>query len=223
VTAFTGQTPTPPIATFIRRATHQPVTLKQAQRERCLNLKELQATVADLHPIVKEKLMGNRERSRKAASRGQLPNFSEGDFVLVAREEFFAGEKLSLRWRGPRRVVKCLSDYVYKIEDLRNGSCSDIHSSRLKFYTDKDLNTKAIMPHVVHSEHGMEVSRLLHFVEEKDLLFVKVRWKGLSPDDDTLEPIKSVFEDVPVMFRRFLLRKSTPHKLQQRVHRELGL
>lgn len=63
-----------------------------------------------LHTLVKSELMANRQRIRDQISRGKLPNFSEGDFELVAREQFFKEEKLCLRWRGPRRVTKFLSD-----------------------------------------------------------------------------------------------------------------
>lgn len=36
----------------------------------------------------------------------------DGDFVLVARSDFAAGEKLSLRCRGQRRIIKAVNDYV---------------------------------------------------------------------------------------------------------------
>lgn len=52
---------------------------------------------ADLHPVVQEAMSSSRTRIRDAMSRGGLPKFSEEDFVLVARDNFTAGEKLSLR------------------------------------------------------------------------------------------------------------------------------
>lgn len=42
------------------------------------------------------------------------------NFVLAAREHFHANEKLRLRWRGPRRVVKKIRNCVYDVEDLCN-------------------------------------------------------------------------------------------------------
>ena len=175
MTAFTGQQPTPPISTFLRSTTGKPVTVKDVQRERCFHIQNILKASEKLHPVVKDAISENRERSRRAASRGELPNFEEGDYVLVAREEFFAGEKLALRWRGPRQVVKVLNDYVYRVEDLRNSTTTDVHGSRLKFYSDRDLNKPAIMPHVVHSETGMEVARLMSIIERDGDLFVQVR------------------------------------------------
>lgn len=87
--------------------------------------------------------------------RRQLANFNSGDFLLVAREDLHAGEKLCLRWRCPRRVEHAINDYVYMVEDLRNGQLTEVHASRLKFSNDGSLYEKAIMPHAISSETGM--------------------------------------------------------------------
>lgn len=56
---------------------------------------------------------GLNTSGKNAASRGVLANFTEGEYVLVAREGFFAGEKLALRWLEPRRIAKSLNDHVF--------------------------------------------------------------------------------------------------------------
>lgn len=224
ITAFVGKEPTPPIATFLRTDSVKPITVTDAQRERLINVQALKDRVAELHPLVAESVRKNRQRSREAASAGTLPNFSEGDYVLVAREEFSAGEKLCLRWRGPRRVVKAQNDYVFQVEDLRNGAVEDIHGTRLKFYRDADLDTRAIMSHVLSSETGMPVARLMRLEETDDrTLKVVVRWKGLPHSEDTLEPLHRVYEDVPRMLLRLLQRKSTPQRLAEKARRALAL
>lgn len=223
LTAFTGLNPTPPISTFIRTSTCATVALSELQRERALNISILQSKMADLHPIVQGSVQSGREKTRKTMSRGVLPKFSEGDFVLVARDDFTAGEKLSLRWRGPRRVIKALSDYVYQVEDLRNGLLENVHGSRLKFYHDASLDTKAIMSHVVASETGMPVQRLMRLVESDDGLMVQVRWKGLPESEDTLEPIGKVYEDVPQLLLKMLRRKAVSSDLVSKARRTLSL
>ena len=155
--------------------------------------------------------------------RGDLPNFTEGDYVLVAREDFFAGEKLAVRWRGPRRIIKALNDYVFQVEDLRNGGLEDVHGTRLKFYRDGSLNQEVILSHVLSSETGMPVARLLRLEDTEDGLHVVVRWKGLPDTEDTLEPIERVFEDVPEMVKRLLSRKNTPTELADKARRVLAL
>lgn len=221
VKAFMGMDPTSPISTFLRTATSKPVTLTKVQEERLLNMSDLQQSVENLHPLVQETLASARDRGRKASARGKLPNFAEGDFVLMAREDFTAGEKLSLRWRGPRRVVKALTEYVFQVEDLRTGLVEDAHGSRLRFYHDKTLDNEAIMPHVLASETGMPVQRLLRFEDTDDGLMVVVRWRGRS--DDTLEALEKVHEDVPVLLEKLLLRKNTPAHLASKARRVLGI
>lgn len=70
----------------------------------------------------------------------------------------------------------------------------------------------------------MPVSRLLRLHEsESGELFVLVRWKGLSSEEDTLEPILRVYEDVPKLLNKLLDRKSTPIVLRDKAHVVLGL
>lgn len=223
ITAFTGLDPTPPVSTFLRSSTVSPITVTALQQERALNISNLLTAVAELHPTVQDTVQENRKRKRESMSKGRLPNFTEGDYVLVARNDFHAGEKLALRWRGPRRIVKALSDYVFQVEDLRNGMVEDCHGSRLKFYSDRSLNSAAILSHVLSSETGMPVARLMQLVDSPDGLKVQVRWKGLPNSEDTMEPLERVYEDVPQMLLRLLGRKNTPLGLANKARSIIGL
>ena len=223
ITGFLGHDPTPPIGTFLRTKNTETVTHEDGDRERMLNVSLLKRHVAELHPMVSMELEANRRRKRQDASRGELQNFTEGDFVLVDREDFFAGEKLALRWRGPRRFIKALSDYVFRVEDLRNGSTEDVHGSRLKFHRYGLLNQEVILSHVLSSEMGMPVARMKRLVDTEDGLKVIVRWKGLPNSEDTEEPLERVFEDVPQMLLRLLRHKNTPAPLAEKARSPLSL
>lgn len=59
------------------------------------------------------------------------------------------------------------------------------------------MEMEALMPHVLNSETGMPVDRIVQLVCSKDVIMVQVPWKGLEISEDTLEPIKIVHEDVP--------------------------
>lgn len=89
--------------------------------------------------------------------------------------------KLSLGWRGPRRIVMALSDFVYQYKDVRNGELADVHISRIRSYADRSLNGAALMTHIIYSEAGMPVSRLMHQVADESELKVQGRWRGF-PD-----------------------------------------
>lgn len=120
-------------------------------------------------------LRDNRKSARIQASRGTLPILDEGDYVLVARENFSAGEKILLRWSGPRLVVKTLNDYSLQVEDLRNENIDTVHGSSLKFYRDKDLDTDVIICHVISSVTGIIAVSLLSLFDGTEGLQVSVR------------------------------------------------
>jgi len=224
VTIFAGLQPSRPVSATIKASTGDFITFTDAQLERSLNLDEIKKLVSELHPLVQSNLNYQRARSRRAASKGKSADFSEGDFVLVAKEDFNAGEKLALRWRGPRRILNVVSKWIYTVEDLRTGVTEDVHATRLRFYCDHSLDTNAIMSHVLYSERGMEISRLLKLSESPsgDLL-VRVRWYGLLPDQDTDEPLQNIFEDAPRLVKLLLKRKATPSHLAAKAKAQLKL
>lgn len=172
-------------------------------------MEELIISMDELHPLVENSFTDQRQRVRNARNRGELSNFQEGDFVPVARDDFHKGEKLFVRWRGPRRATKCLYDYVFQVEDLRNCELQTIHGTRLNFYAYESLDTNAILSHVFSSEKGMPVSPLLQLVEENGSLFESVRWKELSALEDTFEPLQRVYENLPQLLIKLLRRKHT--------------
>lgn len=196
-TAFTGRSASTPVSTFLRSSDFQYVSLSEAQLESVLNVSMLIKYMDELHPLIYQNMQKEPGRNRQARIQGKLANFREGDYVLVARDAFSKRENLCFRWREPRRVIKVLSDYTLSVEDLRTGNCDDIHDLRLKFYRDADLDVTAIMWHVLSSETGIQVARLLNLVDQEGDLFVVVRWKGLSSSENTLEPLARVYEDVP--------------------------
>lgn len=98
-------------------------------------------------------------------SKGTLPNFADGDFVLIARNDFIDGEKLSLRWYSPLRIFKAMKNYAFQLEDLRNGNVEGVHCSKLKFYHYVTLNTGANLSQMISSETDMVVQHLLEIVE----------------------------------------------------------
>lgn len=112
----------------------------------------LKIAVGNIHPLTHDAMKEAIARPRDANLLGKLPNFTKGDFVLMTQDDFTAGGKLSLRWRGFRCVVEALPDFVYQVEDLRFGIIDDVHGSRLKFYQDEKLDTVVIMPHVASME-----------------------------------------------------------------------
>lgn len=79
------------------------------------------------------------------------------------------------------------------------------------------------MIHLLTSETGILVSRLLSLQALSNGLHVCVRGVGLSAEEDIHEPTGQIFEDVPQMPHRLFGRKTAPASLSQKAKQELGL
>lgn len=79
------------------------------------------------------------------------------------------------------------------------------------------------MSHVIASETGMPVQRLMGLVETKNGLMVQVRWRGLPDSEATMEPVVKVYEDVTHLFCKLLARQNTPAELVSKARRELRI
>lgn len=156
-----GCEPNVPITTFILISTTKPVTVQAVKLGSLPNICKLKDRVAELHKTVQDINKNNNDIGRKNTSILKLPSFTDGNFVLVAREECFAVNKLALRWPGSRRVLWAIKDYSYLVDDLRTGESGVLHTSRLKFYHDLTMDTEAVMFHVVQSDTGMIMQRLM--------------------------------------------------------------
>lgn len=186
-----------------------------------MSIASFKLKVDELHLLVQEMLQSRNSRIHRSRSQGKLSNYAQEDFVLVARDDFTAGEKLSLRCRGPRRAVKTLNDCVYQVEDLWIGRVDDVHATRLKFHHDPSLNQEAIVSHVLSSETDMAVQGLMRLVDTDDGPVVSARWRELPETEDTMESIKTVYKDVSDLFMKPLNCKSTLGKLVELALREL--
>lgn len=213
----------PPICTFYRSVNASVISIDHLNQERIFNIEERRERMEQLHSIINEAVTTNICSERNFNREGSVPNFMEGDFVLAARQNFMAGEKLRLQWRAPRRIVKAPSNYVFQVEDLRNGNLDEIHGSRLKIYHNASLNTDAIISHVISSETGMVVQQLLGLIDSSEGIKVQILWKGLPESEDADEPLQNVYEDVPALMKNLLKHKNTPAGLASKTRRALGL
>lgn len=100
VSVFTIRDAAHLISTFIRSSKSAPVPVSDLQRERASSNEQLKTWKAELHSVVQDALVSNHWRMREAGSSGSLPECVEGDYVIVARQDFSACEKLLLRWQG---------------------------------------------------------------------------------------------------------------------------
>lgn len=130
ITPFNTVAPTPSFRTFCKSFTDRLVTFINLQVEQIMNIDKLVKEIMALHPVVYENFTQQRVVARKLARRGK-PNFDIADYVLLAGEDFHAGEKPVIRWHGPRRVKKTVKNYDDVIEDLRTGALDKVQNCAL--------------------------------------------------------------------------------------------
>eukprot|EP00173_Palmaria_palmata_P005036 Plantae.Rhodophyta-Palmaria_palmata.ctg8107.p1 GENE.Plantae.Rhodophyta-Palmaria_palmata.ctg8107~~Plantae.Rhodophyta-Palmaria_palmata.ctg8107.p1 ORF type:complete len:120 (-),score=5.53 Plantae.Rhodophyta-Palmaria_palmata.ctg8107:635-994(-) len=93
--------------------------------------------VAEMHKEVGVKQTAARQSKIRAHNRKtnvKPCNFIEGDFVIGGVRVGQHTSKLALRWTGPHRVVKVLSDYVFVLEHLLTGRTVDVHGTRIVLF-----------------------------------------------------------------------------------------
>lgn len=90
--------PYPADHNFLPSAKQHIVTAYEAQIESTMNISSLSSLMDGLHPKIKHSVQESRKHQRETHAKGNLANFVEFDLVFVARDEFFEGEQLCLRW-----------------------------------------------------------------------------------------------------------------------------
>ncbi|OWZ17157.1 hypothetical protein PHMEG_0008934 [Phytophthora megakarya] len=90
-----------------------------------------------------------RRLQELAKQKDELCNFEPCDSVLWFRiDKRLRGNKLLVQWVGPFRVLRVFP-HSSIVKHLATGDEYDVHESRLKFYSDSDLNVTAeIRQHV---------------------------------------------------------------------------
>jgi hypothetical protein len=126
------------------------------------HLHDLKQKLDQMHKIVITSLSTKREpkRPRLFASRAHA-NFAVGDFVLVAAPAQFKIPKLMPRWTGPYRMTRTITDWVYEVQHLVTAKKSEVHTSRLQFYSDNKLNVHIqLTQQIQHDEWEFHVERI---------------------------------------------------------------
>ena len=211
ITAFAGLPADNPLRTLLPPPPASPASLDFVKAQRIVHIESLIKSLDELHRNVAEKRTRKRQQEvdrHNDRTRIRPVNFDIGDFVLVADTEKHSGNKLRLKWKGPRRITRCESALVYEVEDLLNQSNNLIHVSRLKFYADSQLHmTETLLDTIDHNEvHYNVVTKILglRFNSLNNRFEVQCKWKGFGLEEPTWEPFANMREDIPDMLDKFL-------------------
>lgn len=85
------------------------------------------------------------------------------------------------------------------------------------------MEKATVMTHVLPSETGIVISRVLRLLKKNSPLYFVVPWEGVTSCDATIELIARIYEDVTRLLPRPLVRKTTPNGLCAKAHAALNL
>ncbi|ETV82011.1 hypothetical protein H257_05537 [Aphanomyces astaci] len=182
---------------------------------------ELVDALGVMHKHVAETAAAKRAKAwdRRDGQRSvKLSKFTLGDFVLVARALQHPG-KLTLRWKGPFRVVKVVSDYLMEVQQLvPPGATSLHHACRLHLYCEggREVNDD-LKTQIAFGDEGFYVEDLRDLRLRDGVWEVLIKWLGLDDLESSWEPVLSIYEDVPVLFRRWTKARSNEDGVSEMV------
>ena len=214
MTGLPALSPLEPIAKGLKEVEEGTTSIEELSKMKRVNLEELVQALETLH---KRANVSARADRRRGKTKTKIPNFDVGDFVLRAAVEGEPRAKLQVRWKGPSRIVRVLSQYVYEVEDLITKRVTDVHASRLKFFRDGSLEvTENLLKQVAHSQEGHEVESFgsVRYNEKQKRYEIEVKWRGLDPLENSWEPAQNLVEDVPVMLKTYLKSKKQDAMIQ---------
>eukprot|EP00474_Spongospora_subterranea_P007852 CRZ08310.1 hypothetical protein [Spongospora subterranea] len=150
-----------------------------------------------------KKVIAHRQDRRDRLNRKRkapIPNFSLGDYVLVANTLHKTGSKLSVRWTGPHCITAVISDHIFRVQHLVTKSISDIHAIRLRFYSDASLNiTEELLEQVAHDGQGFMIDKLINSRQSGTGIWeLLVSWKGFDQLHNSWEPLLHLYQEAPV-------------------------
>lgn len=87
IKAIVATSSNPPSLTFYCSTTAEQVSVADLSQMQSINCSSLSDLDRRMQSLVPDALQENQRRGRKSVSKEKLPNVSEGDFVLVAKDE----------------------------------------------------------------------------------------------------------------------------------------
>ena len=186
-------------------------------------LTELVRAQEALHQDVLQRVVAERERSRKSDSVGMLEAFAVGDYVLVARPRKVP--KLVVIWTGPWRVVSS-GRHVYAVEDIVSGQRMQVHVARMRPYSDASLDVTDELKEVVARIQGeceLRMADVLNIGQLDDGTYnVLVEWVGLE-GGPTWEPAGDIYHDAPRFLEGKLRKMGLSATVKQDLRKRYGM
>ncbi len=166
------------------------------------HLNQLQETLNELHEEANDSTKRINANARRK-KREDIPEFEIGDYVIMCRVERPGNEKKhDLKWIGPVQIVGIKSKYVYEIMDLIKKRTSEVHATRLSFYSDGKLDVTGRLIDLISKQGDIyEIEELLEIQWEERTKTGKVlvQWRGFTEVENSWEPFDGLLKQVPAL------------------------
>ena len=182
-----------------------------------------------LPKVVGEPVKKKLDRQMQAASRGQLPNFAMGDYVMVARVwRPGSTSKLVSTWAGPWRIVTANRMHVYGVQNIVTGEAKSVHVVHLRFYADKYLKMTAALKEVFQNAFTQDEFEMAGTVEileaeEGQGSDVKVDWVGFDEGESLWEPLAIIWDGAPQFVASKLRKLRLDRGVRSRLRKLYGI
>jgi hypothetical protein len=209
---MTGLQPDNPLDEIFRRSgstqfSKNCVTRADVQK----HFEELRTALDAMHKSASATSAKQRTMKKQQSKYRRTPNFGTGDYVLVGVPEpaKMTGRKLFLKWRGPFRITDTRDNYVFEVENIIDRNRRWVHGDRIRLYSDDKLDlTDEIKKQFAHDNESYQVEQFhgCRLSSETHQLELLVEWKGFTEQENSWEPLKNLFEDVPELIRNYQKR-----------------
>ena len=209
-----------PITVFLGRPASNPLDavfsirsggiVDATKRSDAVNIGELTNKLRTSMQVMHKEVAAHQEKMRSAHkekyTKGTLPNFDTGDYVLVAKHVMgLKQSKLTATWYGPMQIVGSKSPWLYEVKNLLTDEVQQAHCSHLRFYHDPSLLvTEELKLQLAHDGAGYEVERFKEHRSRAGRWELLVIWQGFQEAQSTWEPLLQLYQDVPALVRAYL-------------------
>lgn len=170
---------------------------------------ELAAVLRDIHKAIPAQKEKRHQRNKKSQGKIKFQYFDVGEYVLWSNVDTITDkEKLMVTWKGPYRIVKTVSDWVYEIEHIVTKKTREVHVTRMKYYIDKDLDvSEELIEHIARQGFELEVNEIkdLRYNSTSRRWETLISWKGFEVVEDSWEPFLNIFTDIPRIVINYLV------------------
>jgi hypothetical protein len=157
-------------------------------------LKKVQEDLIKTNQLYLEEQAKKRDRRSMSVSNGKdPPPFEINNYVLLSYPNG-PSSKLSSLYRGPMKIVKKKTDYIFIVKDLLSEREYEVHANRLRMlYVPDNTSDEDLKELAVADSQEFEVEKILeHKGKPTNRSKMKFLVKWMNEDNPTWEPFENV-------------------------------